>query len=79
LYCIFILFADDPQLCVAGQPRSINVLLEKVRQDLLSVLSWMSKNGMRLNIEKTQLIVVGNAANVAVVGQVGIELNGVTR
>jgi hypothetical protein len=44
----------------------------------MSVICWMSKNGMRLNISKTQLIVIGNASNVARVGQVSIELDGVT-
>jgi hypothetical protein len=77
-YSILILFADDSQLCIAGQPRLINVLLEKVRQDLMSVICWISRTGMRLNISKTQLIVIGNASKVARVGQVSIELDGVT-
>jgi hypothetical protein len=38
----------------------------------------MSNNGMWLNISKTQLIVVGNASDVARVGQVSTELDGLT-
>jgi hypothetical protein len=41
----------------------------------MSVIHWMSNNGMRLNVTKTQLIVVGNASNVARVGQFSIELD----
>jgi hypothetical protein len=43
----------------------------------MSVIYWMSNNVMRLNVSKTQLIVVGNASNFALVGQVSIELDGV--
>jgi hypothetical protein len=75
-FCLCILFADDTQLCIAGDPRNIKVLLEKVRLDLLEVFAWMTENGMTINVAKTQLIVIGNAANVARVGQVSIEING---
>jgi hypothetical protein len=36
----------------------------------------MTANGMTLNVAKTQLIVIGNASNVARVGQVSLEVNG---
>jgi hypothetical protein len=45
------------------------VLVDKVRLDLLEVFAWMTDNGMTLNVANTQLIVIGNAANVARVGQ----------
>jgi hypothetical protein len=77
-FCLCILFADDTQLCIAGDPRKIKFLLENVRIDLVSVINWMSSNGMTLNMSKTQIIVIGNAANVARIGQVSIEINGTT-
>jgi hypothetical protein len=75
-YCLCILLADDTQLCIAGDPRKIGSLLERVRLDLLAVVEWMSENGMALHVSKTQLIVVGNASNVARVGQVSLDING---
>jgi hypothetical protein len=75
-FCLCILFADDTQLCIAGDPRRIDLLLEKVRSDLIAVMDWMKCNGMSLNVSKTQLIVIGNASNVARVGQVSIDVNG---
>jgi len=77
-HCMCILFADDTQLCVGGSPKQIDVLLRKLESDIECVIDWMSKNGMKLNASKTQLILLGSANNVAKLGQVSIDVDGIT-
>lgn len=75
--CLTILYADDTQLCI-GPPSSLNFLIRKVESDLLAVQNWMVGNGMKINVKKTQLIILGNAHNVAKIGQITINFDGVT-
>jgi hypothetical protein len=76
-HCVCILFADDTQLIISGDPRNINSLIQKLEHDLLSILKWKDENGMKLNADKTQIIVLGSAANVAKIGQITVEVGGV--
>jgi len=55
----------------------ITWLVLKLQEDLKSVIDWMDSNNMKLNLEKTQLIVLSNAYNVAKIGQISLEMNGV--
>lgn len=76
--CIAILYADDTQLLIGGPPNKLSQMIEKVKTDITSVLTWMDTNGMKLNIGKTQLIVLGNSHNVSKIGQISMDMNGVT-
>jgi hypothetical protein len=38
----------------------------------------MKRNGMKLNVKKTQLILLENAHNISKIGQVKLELDGTT-
>jgi len=76
--CICILFADDTQICVSGSPKNLPTLVDKITEDLKSIINWMTLNGMQLNVEKTQLILLGNAVNVSRIGQITINIDGKT-
>jgi retron-type reverse transcriptase len=76
--CICILFADDTQLLIAGKPNQLPKLIRKLESDLKNVVKWMDENGMKLNVGKTQFIVLGNAYNLAKIGQVQINIDGTT-
>jgi hypothetical protein len=75
-YCICILFADDTQLFISGKPNQLKSLIKKLEEDLRQIMLWMDKNGMKLNVTKTQLLVLGNSYNVSQMGQVEIDLDG---
>jgi hypothetical protein len=75
-YCICILFADDTQLFIAGKPNQLNTLIHKLEDDLRIVTLWMKDNGMKLNVSKTQVILLGNAHNVAKIGPINIQIDG---
>jgi len=74
-HCLTFLFADDTQLCISGKPNQLEQMKKNLVEDLMSTLDWMTKNGMTLNVHKTQLIVLGNAYNVSQIGQISLEVN----
>jgi hypothetical protein len=39
---------------------------------------WMTQNGMKLNVKKTQLMLLGNSHNVKELGQIELEIDGTT-
>jgi len=53
-------------------------MIENLTTDLKLIIDWMTKNGMRLNLDKTQLIVIGNAQNVTKIGKVEIIVDNIT-
>jgi hypothetical protein len=75
-HCLCILFADDTQLIISGDPRNINSLILKLQHDLSSIIKWMDENGTKLKTDKTQIIALGSAANVAKIGQTTVEIGG---
>jgi hypothetical protein len=74
--CICILFADDTQLFIAGKPNQLPKLIRKLEFDLQNVLKWMNENGMKLNVAKSQFIVLGNGHNLSKIGQLQINIDG---
>jgi len=74
-HCLSIIFADDTQLCIAGSPNKLHELKQKLTTDLKNIIDWMDRNGMKLNLEKTQLIVLGNAQNLTKIGEVTLEIH----
>jgi hypothetical protein len=76
--CLCILFADDSQLILSGHPKNIGQLLLKLKTDLEEVIKWMNENGLSLNLNKTQFIIIGNAHNIKTIGQVSFEVDGTT-
>lgn len=77
-HCLLVLFADDSQLCISSTLDELDAKLEQLKTDLKAVLSWMKLNGMKLNLEKTQMIVFGSSANIKKVGKISVDLDGVT-
>jgi len=64
-YCICILFADDTQLIISGYPKDLKSMIAKLEEDLKNILTWMKQNGMKINIKKTQLLVLGTPHNLS--------------
>jgi hypothetical protein len=75
-HCITILFADDTQLFIAGKPNQLAKLIRKLESDLKNIVSFMQENGMKLNLNKTQFILLGNGHNLSKIGQLQIEIDG---
>ena len=54
----FFIFADDSNLLITAETQ--NILEQKCNRALQAVQAWVSKNGLKLNIEKTNLLVFNN-------------------
>jgi len=77
-HSLAILFADDTQLCVTGKPNDIDKIKSNLISDLLAIMDWMKANGMSLNVNKTQFIVVANPHLISKIGQISLDIGGST-
>ena len=51
-------YADDTQLYLSIQPNDINVLVFKMEKCILEVKEWMHTNKLKLNEDKTEVILI---------------------
>ena len=76
LYCIFandlslfaedavvVQYADDTQILVSGKKSDFDNVVFRMEQTLISLDSWFRANGLKLNADKTQLMLLGSAQN----------------
>ena len=76
LYCVFandislfvedavvVQYADDTQILVSGAKSDLNEVITKMERALASLDIWFRANGLKLNAEKTQLMLLGSAQN----------------
>lgn len=52
-------FADDTQLLVSGSKSRMPELISRMERALNDMYQWFCHNGMKLNTQKTQLLVIG--------------------
>ena len=69
-------YADDTQLAVFGYPRDVAAAVNNLQQDLSSVSLWLCKNGLKVNPDKTQLIVIGTKQNLRSLQPVTVNVMG---
>jgi hypothetical protein len=75
-YCGHHLYADDLQVYYSGDADEVDVFSARVNEDLARVVSWSKENGLRLNLQKTQSLVV--ARPLASLSRPTLSLDGVT-
>ncbi len=63
--CLTIAYADDNQIIISGPPHEIQWMKIKIEEDLHRVSSWMQTNQLKLNVNKTVMLIVGRPAQVA--------------
>ena len=71
-------YADDMQMAVFGKPRDSGALVRSVEQNLAALSLWCVKNGIKINANKTQLIVIGTGQNLRTMPRIQIEFMGTT-
>ena len=71
-------YADDTQILVSGRPGDIGSLVASMEQTLSHLSQWFGKNGLKINAEKTQLIVLGSRQNIQRLAAVSINFMGAT-
>ena len=55
-------YADDTQVLISGRKQDIHSLIAKMEQTLSALSEWFVSQSMKVNAEKTQLIVFGTKA-----------------
>ncbi len=58
-------YADDTQLHLSFDPCDSNTAVNRLNNCLADIRSWMSDNYLKLNADKTELILIGNPKRVA--------------
>jgi len=53
-------YADDTQVQVTGKKRDVAVLVSRMEYALAALLNWFTGNLMKLNADKTKLLVIGS-------------------
>ena len=71
-------YADDVQLAVFGKPRDSGALVRSLEQNLSALSLWCGKNGIKINANKTQLIVIGTGQHLRAMPHIQVQFMGAT-
>ena len=67
-----ILFADDTNFVVTDYPSNIDSLLNQVKTTMLRIINCIETNFLQLNVNKTQMIVIGKPSIVKSLGTLSV-------
>ena len=57
-------YTDDTQLLISGPKSNLRQTITRLEQILISLDHWFSFNGLKLNADKTQLMLLGSQQNI---------------
>lgn len=60
-HCGIQMYADDVQLYISCHPSDTTECISKLNQDLDTINTWASRNGLCLNAKKTKAMVIGKS------------------
>ena len=69
-----IQYADDSQLLICGKKDKLPEMIHQVEASLAELVDWFRQNEMKINMSKTQLLVLGTRAMLRDVPQVSIHV-----
>lgn len=58
LHCTSHLYADDMQIYLSCKPAKLNESIEFINSDLQRIIEWTESNGLNLNVDKTQAMLI---------------------
>ena len=71
-------FADDTQLLITGKKRNIQAMVTQMEETLHALFNWFCCHGMKVNAQKTQMLVLGTPAMLRGLQPVQINFCGAT-
>ena len=69
------LFADDTNFVISGPPSQLPQLLQKINVIMGMIIQWMKLNFLILNVDKTQMMVIGKPQVVKSLGCINIVID----
>ena len=77
--CLLVLYADDTQILLTGDPNKVNELMVKAQNTLITAQNYFNNNGLFLNENKTQFIFFGSKYNLSRIPEdVRLKFNDIT-
>lgn len=61
-HCKYHFYADDLQIYLSGDKSDIDGMVARVNEDLEAIFRWSTDNGLVLNSDKTQAMLIANGA-----------------
>ena len=55
-------FADDTQILITGKKRDLQTMIMQMENTLKTLFRWFCSHGMKVNTQKTQMLVIGTPA-----------------
>jgi Reverse transcriptase (RNA-dependent DNA polymerase) len=52
------IYADDVQIYLSGRLAEVDVVIDRINEDLASIFEWSERNGLRLNSQKSQAMAI---------------------
>ena len=74
--CNMALYADDTVLYTANPTFDTSIV--KMRSDMQALSNWCGINGIRMNLDKTKIMLFGNSKRLKALPKVNLEVDGVT-
>jgi hypothetical protein len=74
LDAFLILFADDTNAILTGTTEELNDLLTKAKKCINDVDAWMQRHFLKLNVKKTQMLLLGKKHVLNKIGKIGIKI-----
>ena len=69
-------YADDTQVAVSGGVGDIGSLVQHMEHNLALLSRWFGKNGIKINAQKTQFIILGSRPNIQRLSPISIKFMG---
>ena len=71
-------YADDTQILMSDVKRNLSSLIQRMESTLASLASWFHAHGLKLNVSKTGILLLGTRQNTRDISPVSVRVSGET-
>jgi hypothetical protein len=74
--CKIKIYTDDTNLYISGRLEDVQHIISLIEIDLISVTKWMQDNRLRLNAEKTTMLIIARQNTLRNLSSIVVKING---
>ena len=74
--CDYHKYADDTEISDSASPSDFTSARSNIQSCISDTLSWMQSNKLKLNTEKTEMMLVGSSVHISSVGCKSADIDG---